>query len=321
MTFSFQDVARATEVKPRWVIPNVIPVGLTVIGGPPKHALKSTLTYALALAASGQGATALPAWMRRASKTGPVLMFSQEATAGEIKHAMRVGMGQMPKANHIYVADDPFAWRLDTEVAVEAMHDALAGKFAEEHDAEPRPPIMAVLDPLRDFHSVEEKDSGEMIAILGPLRSWAVENDAAVVLVHHTVKPVEGRSLLDPDSLRGSSAIFGKADGVIMISPGDPGWLRYNAVFKRGAGWKAQLRLGVWGSSASELIPAKAKGVIRLLTIGEHELDAAQQCSVSEQEWVGLKEILLRNELLQLVRGALLPTKEGRRWAKEARGD
>jgi hypothetical protein len=321
VSFEFTDVAKATESKPRWVLQNVIPVGLTVIGGPPKHALKSTLTYALALAASGHHTPALPRWMNKAAKTGPVLMFSQEATAGEIKHAMRVGMSSMPKTNHIYIADDPFAWRLDTDEAVAAMHDALAGKFAEEHDAEPRPPIMAVLDPLRDFHSVEEKDSGEMIAILGPLRAWAVENDAAVVLVHHTVKPVEGRSLLDPDSLRGSSAIFGKADGVIMIQPGDPGWLRYNAVFKRGPGWKAQLRLGVWGGVAGELIPGKARGVIRLLNVGEHELEAVRQCSMSEPEWVTMKEILLRNELLVISRGALLTTKAGRQWAKESRGE
>jgi hypothetical protein len=91
-----------------------------------------------------------------------------------------------------------------------------------------------------------------MIRILRPLRKWAVENDSAVILVHHTRKPGQERGETPNYStadLRGSSAIFGAADGILMFTPlGErtEGKIRIEGVFKRGASWSSTFVLGAY---------------------------------------------------------------------------
>ena len=63
----------------------------------------------------------------------------------------------------LLISDDPFNFRLDDEDGLKRMMGWL----------EALKPRLVFLDPLRDFHSVEEKDSGPMNRLLRPLQQWA----------------------------------------------------------------------------------------------------------------------------------------------------
>lgn len=308
------DLADAAESKPRWVLTDTLPVGLTILGGPPKSVKKSTLTYAWAVAASGIDASGMaPGWMvTPAREPGPVLMFSAEAEPGDIKYSLRIGAGIMPPAGHIHVVRDQFV-RLDAE----------AGRASVMATLENLGPVLTILDPLRDFHSLDEKDSGEMISVVGPLRRWAIDHDSAIVLVHHTTKPTEGRGALDPNSLRGSSALFGKADGLIMAAQSDKpgaGWIDYSGIYKRGGSWQATVRLGVWENMhhAEEWFSPKVIGFMKVMAAGSDLRSARAQCQlVPNDQWEPVRAQLVRAGLLIEKNKVLMCSKLGQSWVEE----
>ena len=235
------DLGKAIIVEPKWVVKGMVPVGLTVIGSPPKSC-KSTVTMALAAWISEHECDALPPFVRVVPKHmhGPVMVISHEALAGEVRYMLEVGLGTKVRADEsILIADDPFAFMLDDE-------DGMSRLMAWLEAREPR---ALVIDPFRNAHQSEEKDSGDMIRILRPLREWAVENDAAVILVHHTRKPGQERGdtpTYNTGDLRGSSAIFGAADGILMFTPQGEGKIRVEGVFKRGTPWASTFVLGAY---------------------------------------------------------------------------
>jgi hypothetical protein len=252
----FTDLFAAAKKPPAWVIENLIPEGLTVIVGPPKDAFKSTITTALAAMVSRCKCTALPVeW--KPKQTGVVMLFSYEADAGELREIMEDGLGvKAPADERILVADQPDTFQLDDPGAVEEM-------LAWLHNRKPK---LVVLDPLANFHAIDEKDSIAMIKILSPLRRWAKETNSAFVIVHHTRKLPEDRNYR-ADDVRGSSAIFGLCDGILVITPGKQKYeLIIDAKFKRGsAGWVKTIMLGAWdrrGVQGGEILQAIDRSVL-----------------------------------------------------------
>lgn len=237
----FTDLGKAVMVEPQWVVKGLVPVGLTVVGSPPKSK-KSTVVMALALWISEHQCAALPPFARVVPRhmTGPVMVISHEAIAGELRHMCETGLGTKVRSDEsILIADDPYAFMLDDEDGLERLMRWL----------KVREPRALIIDPFRNSHQAEEKDSGEMIRILRPLRKWAVENDAAVLLVHHTRKPADegGKAhTYGATDLRGSSAIFGAADGILMFTPVSDEKLRIEGVFKRGSSWANTFILGAY---------------------------------------------------------------------------
>ncbi len=236
----FVDLGEAVAVPPQWVIEDLLPYGLTFLAAPPKS-YKSTVTVALALMVSGHKCNALPVFMRQVPQPGPVVLFSYEATAGELKDIAAKGMGVEPRSDgSILVAENPWTFRLDDTDGLERLLYWLK---------ELRPKLV-VLDPLRDFHGLEEKDSGDMNRLLRPLRTWAVENDASMVVVHHTRKPADSANAqYEALDMRGTSALFGIADGVLILSPtANELTVRVKATFKRAAGWDRTVTLSAYGN-------------------------------------------------------------------------
>jgi len=78
-------------------------------------------------------------------------------------------------------------------------------------------PRILILDPLVNFHSVDENDNAAMGQVMKRLRSLINEFDISVILVHHTRKPGQKESETGI-SLRGASSIFGAADTVLLLS-------------------------------------------------------------------------------------------------------
>lgn len=240
----FVDLAAAELEPPRWVVRNVLPVGLHVLVGPPKSQ-KSTVTLALAALVAGFDCHALPFFMSQVEKPGPVLLFSYEALAGEIKYIIERDMNTPVHAGSIWVVDDPWLWRLDDK---DGMRRLL--KWLDVLD-----PRVLILDTFRHTHDLREDDSGEMHRMLRPLRAWAIKTDSSVVLVHHTRKMSgddirEGRDYTANDA-RGSSAVFGLCDGMTVFSPKNDGSVVLDATFKRGASWNRRVKFGAYGETAA----------------------------------------------------------------------
>jgi hypothetical protein len=259
----WSDLGAATKRPPQWVVEGILPAGITFLAGPPKS-MKSTVEMALALTVAGVQHTALPEDLRRCPDTGHVLIWSAEATAGELKQMVEDGFGcQVPDNGTIMVADEPFQWRLDDPGAVSKMLEWL----------EYFQPRLFCIDPLRDFHDFDERDSGPMNRLLRPIQRWAKEHGSALLVVHHARKLASGeedRNLTAGD-LRGTSALFGLADGVIVLTPKGRAGIHFNVVVKRGQPWERTIKLGAWGGGdeaeqrATERIDAVVADVYKAL--------------------------------------------------------
>lgn len=287
---AFTSLFAATEIPPHWVIDGLIPEGLTVVGGPPKDAKKSTLVMAVAALVAGYKCEVLPAEFQCKSG-GPVMLWSYEADAGEIKHAAVNELGiKLQDDNGILVCDAPEEYMLDNP---ESMQQLLYWLDA-------RKPRLFVIDPLRNAHTLDEKDSGELIQILLPVRRWCKRNSAACIVVHHTRKLDEDKKYTAQD-LRGSSALYGLADAIIMITPTQkPMQFVYTTTFKRGRSWEKTLQLAAYetkGQRAGEALREVEKAILKSMErlgkpapLIDIALDSAQSTGTLGPLLVGLEQ-------------------------------
>lgn len=294
----FTDLGTATMEPPAWVLVNSIPVGLTFIGAPPKCG-KSTFVMALAAKIAGLDNKTLPADITHLERGGSVMGFSAEASAGELRHMLEHEMlTPVPDDGSILIADDPFAWRLDDPDGQWRL-----AKWLDE-----RKPRALIIDPLRDFHDFDEKESGEMNRLLRPIQKWAKQTESAAIVVHHTTKPKEGQVEYDPMTLRGSSALFGLADCVLMLSPGPEGFLKLKATFKRAQPYERTFRMAAYAYKGMPVVEGLQgidtevyKGVKNSLGVD----DIRKQLHVSAARVQESLNRLLSNSMIR---------KEGRIW-------
>jgi len=294
----FDDLAEAVLVPPQWVINNFLPAGITFLAAPPKTG-KSTFTVAAACMVAEYACHALSGEFRSIPQTGPVFIFSAEAMAGEIRYIAEVGLGVKLLPNEgILVAKRP----------EEFMVDNTAGLARMMHWLENRRPRLVILDPLRNFHEQDENDSGQMIRMLAPLRRWAIENRASFVVVHHTNKPKEGQQHFTAQDMRGSSAMFGIADGVLVCTPGKAAnQVRIEATFKRARGWEKTIQVAAYEDrhlQAGELLDATDKKV--LAALGHQTGRTIDELAAA----LGLQSPRVRDILLKLARNKLTHSNE-----------
>lgn len=292
----FTDLGEAERVPPKWVIKDLLPEGMVVLAGPPKT-YKSTLELVMVLLASGKACTALPEQYAPV-RTGRVVMFSYEATAGELRYIAENDIG-VPVTNDstILVADDPFGFRLDDPEGVSKLVRWL----------DKLKPLLVCLDPLRDFHTLDENDSGAIIRALRPLQQWAKRNEACALIVHHTKKRDEGNNT--HNDWRGTSALLGMVDGCLTITRKAEETVLLSAAFKRGETYQRTTQLGVYkrvGKSSEEEIGELDKMVLKLLKAGAPNVTSmAKQIRTAKGHVVAALKNLQRN-------GHAI--KDGKRW-------
>lgn len=263
----FTDLSDAVVLPPTWVVKDLLPTGLTVLASPPKTG-KSTLTMALSALVTGHECKVLPPHLSKVPETGKVLVFSYEASAGELRATMEQGLRvKLHPDSGIEVADDPFIWRFDSPTSLKDMTH-----YLEEHR-----PKLVILDPLRNFHSLDENDSGQMVELLAPLRKWAVEHDSSLLVVHHTRKAAEQGQVMTANDMRGSSALFGLADGIVVLTRKGMSH-HFECTFKRAPSWSAAIVMATWGVTdrGFEVIPKIAKDLLALLKAGATKDEAAE---------------------------------------------
>lgn len=291
----FRDLHNATVEPIQWIVEDVTPVGLQIVGGAPKS-FKSTLTNALPAIVAKWDGTQLPKWAKLAPDMGgPTVMLSGEATANDLAWLYRIGFGLKTSPDTIFVNDDPWDFKLDRQETLNAL-------LAVLDEVNPR---LCIIDPLRKYHSGDENDAAFVEGMLYPLRKWAVKNNSAIIVVHHARKESVGQdvdSVMDPSNLRGSNAIFGAADSIIMCRCIDRniGKLRVAAIHKRAAGWIRDIMLGVPGNTHWSAIGHESMGDIdrnieRLLNQRLSVEQIAKQLRVKPTEVDDVRDKLLRN--------------------------
>jgi hypothetical protein len=232
----FTDLGEARIKKPKWGIKGVATTGVTIVIGPPKGAFKTTVEMAMALLISRHEHSVLPAeW--EAGIHGPSLIFEAESDAGELREMTETGMGVKIRADEsILVCDRPEEFMLDSEDGVEQIIH-----WREERDC-----AFVGLGPLANFHIQDEKDANAVTRLLTPLRRDAKKHDYMVAITHHTRKIEEGKTYSANDA-RGSSALFGMCDNILVITPGRaPYELLIKREGKKGKAWEKVFFLNVW---------------------------------------------------------------------------
>ena len=257
-------MGEAVIVPPEFVVSGLIPVGVTFLVGPPKS-YKSIVELAAVLTVCGIPNSALPPDLSVCDEPGRVLMLSGEAQAGVLRHTALKGIGvDIPNDMRFLAMEDPWRFRLDQRDDV----GELLG-WAEELNA-----TMLCIDPLRNFHSLDENDSGGMVMMLQPIQQWAIKNRRAVIIVHHSKKLGEDKESgkmrnATANDMRGTSALFGLADAVITITAKNKtGLIHTDAILKRGEAWERTIQLGIWGQTPIESIDSETKMVFELLRTG-----------------------------------------------------
>ena len=236
---TFADVGDAELIEPQWVIKNLLPSGLTFLAGPPKS-YKSTLELAMLLSTCGVEHEVLPEDMRVVETPGVVMGLSGEASAGVLRHTAQEGFdAEIPNDGRFLVVDDPWRFRLDQP---SDMHELLGWVDRIK-------PRIVFIDPLRNFHVLDENDSGGMVAMIQPLQRYAVTHDMSIIIVHHSRKTSSDRGearVAKAEDMRGSSALLGLADAALTCSSKQEGVVHIDAVFKRAPAWQRDVELNMW---------------------------------------------------------------------------
>lgn len=274
----WQDVGDAELVPPSWIVDRLIPPGLTFLAGPSKSG-KSNLLLGAMLTAAGVPNSILPADLSTSETTGLIMGLSLEAQAGVLRHTAREGAGvEIPPDGRMLVVDDPWQFRLDN---TRDMADLL--QWADHIN-----PVLLFVDPLRNAHSLDENDSGGMVAMLQPLQQWAIKAGRSVVVVHHARKlggdKGEERNA-KADDMRGSSALFGLADAVLTVTAKNrSGLINVNAVFKRSEAWERIIQLGLWGQTSRETVDSIVKSIFLKLSEGASQAQVAEALHISKSK-------------------------------------
>jgi hypothetical protein len=295
----FVDIATAEPTPPQWIVRDLVPVGLTFIGGPPKVSHKSSqLIGGICAVTAGYECAIYPPYMRKVDRSGRTLLFSFEADAGVLNHMLTQGMPTRGLIDDggIMVCTDPWLFRLDSPEGRKQLFYWL--------DAV-RPRIVA-FDPFRNAHMADENDSGAIFDMLQPLRKWAIQNESAVIFVHHTNKlPANEKRDYKQMDLRGTGAMFGIADGLLIVTNIDEHQhiVKVAATFKRGVGWERTLKLSIYNHkdrTASEVLDALTEKVFETFQkAGVHDAeDAALQTNHALPRVKAAIEVLVRNGML-----------------------
>lgn len=297
----FTDVGSADPEDPKWVVKNILPTGITFLAGPPKS-YKSTVELALCLTACGVENEVLPADLSQVDgDPGIVMGLSMEAMPGVLRHTALHGFGvNIPDDGRFLVISDPWKFRLDQRANV----NELLGW------AERIKPRILFIDPLRNCHSLDEKDSGEMVHMLQPLQQYAMQNDMALLIVHHSRKGSgekgEPRNMT-ADDMRGSSALFGMADAVLTLTGKGVGVVHIDAILKRGEQWQRTIQLGIWGKEQNEAIDSTTRDVFECIKEGMSWSKTAETLHISKSK-VGDSVAILKRMGALASDGSVVPS-------------
>ena len=199
--YTADELLGAQFPEPRWAIPNLVPEGLTIMGGRPKMG-KSwwALEASLAVGCGGR-------FMGQLVSRGKVIYFALEDSPKRLQRRMR-----------------SLSWPAGVDATfchdLGAVGGTLGGLPALIESSQP---TMVVVDTLsRAAQGVDQRNVGAVTDYLGPMQAAALGTGCAVLVIDHHRKPklagAGGNEDTDPvDELMESSAKGAVADAVIGL--------------------------------------------------------------------------------------------------------
>ena len=180
------ELAKADFPEPKWAVPGILPVGLSILGGRPKLG-KSWLSLQIA----GAVATGGRVFDIRVSK-GKVLYMALEDSPRRIKD--RMNKQGIPSTADI---DFYFTWMLLTDGGLVDLQNAIE---REKYS-------LIVIDTLSRAVGgrVDQKDEGDMTTVIGSLQYMAMDADISLLMNDHHTKP-RGFDSNPIDDILGSTA-------------------------------------------------------------------------------------------------------------------
>jgi hypothetical protein len=188
-----------------WVVPQIIPQGLTILGGRPKLG-KSWAALAIALAVAEGGET-----FGQQCEPGDVLYCALEDTQRRLKSRMwkLKGPGVWP-AGLNFLCDLPRADEGGVSIARNWLEQA-------------ENPRLLIIDTLAKVRPNKARDEGNYDSDYRAVTPWkqlADEFDVAVVLVHHVRKLVADDPL---EMISGTNGLTGAADAILILNRSSQG--------------------------------------------------------------------------------------------------
>jgi len=193
------DLLTADFPEPKWVVPGLIPTGLSVLAGRPKVG-KSWLALQIAVAVASGGYA-----LGEQVESGPVVYLALEDAPRRLKSRLELMNGLMADLPVTFYTDWPSLSDTEGLLALEARI------VADE-------PRLVVIDTVtRAFGGAADwNDVAQTTAALAQLQAVALEQDCAILLIDHLRK---GNGFLPDvvDDLLGSTGKAATVDTVIGL--------------------------------------------------------------------------------------------------------
>lgn len=195
-----------------------------IIGGPPKS-MKSMISMGIAIdlacgrpvfGARRQGSLSEPSFP--VSQSHRILIIEKEIGYEDFQVRLNSMWSVLPSDHQARVDENLLVescnldLRLDTTDGTRALAAIIQQARAD----------VVIFDPLVEFHSLDENSSRDMGIVFGNLDLLRYKLGFATILNHHRTKLSRDPGVVnddDPETLRGSSRVFGKVDSVMMLRP------------------------------------------------------------------------------------------------------
>lgn len=191
-----------TEFPPlRWIVPDLIPAGLSLLVGPPKVGKSwAALDIALAVAAGGRALGGLDV------QAGAVLYLALEDGPARLKSRQGILLGHQPASEHFNAFT---GWPRGINAA------RAAWEWCTDHP-DTRLIVVDTLARIRPARRHGGNAYDEDTAALAPWQQLAEHFKVAVVLVHHDRKAGDSGDFVD--SVSGTHGLAGVADTTLVLS-------------------------------------------------------------------------------------------------------
>ncbi|MBY0362985.1 MAG: AAA family ATPase [Phreatobacter sp.] len=210
---SARDLGRRAFPPTAFVVPGIVPVGLTILAGRPKVG-KSWAALGMAVAVASGGT-----FLGRKASKGAALYLALEDNDARLqrRQALVLGDGEPPENLHFATTCPP----LDGDRA-----GAVAAIRAWAADADR--PLLVVIDVLQRIRPPADRSArlyADDYGVTLPLKRLADELGIAVVVITHTRKS-SGEDGADPiDQVSGTLGLTGAADHIMVLDRGAHGYL------------------------------------------------------------------------------------------------
>jgi hypothetical protein len=212
-TISAHTILTTVWPEPVWAIPQLLPVGLSILGGKPKVG-KSWLALQVAQAVATGGRT-----LERQVDSGPVLYLALEDTPRRLQDRMRK---QEWSANQAGDADFMTMGDFQEQIGHLGTPEGAARLIEQMHARQYR---LVVIDTLSRAFRGDQNDADAMTRVLSPLQAAALALNCVVLVVDHHRKSKMGDS--DP--------IIDNSGSVSKTGTADCAWGLYKEQGKSGA--------------------------------------------------------------------------------------